>query len=1469
MATRASSGAHSSSSTSLSVLRRGLHVRLIDPASGGAYAFAKSESRERDGDGLVRGWLEVVPSSTRDAQNEDGETFDAKTMFRVLVRRDHGASGREGQGALYYGFEHIKSGLLLQRRQRGLQKLVFCSDKFGVNEQFDCHDVEDGVLRLVNRRCGGMWEVRVCVLKTESEIVEREVTMREKRSLAGDSVVHKGFGHMKNLISTFKRAQVGHVTEMNHMEDVIKSAIAQKNNQKLLFRIFVAWKKCTVKSKIHDALLRKAGIFHGERIIMSMKKVFSSWVEQCERTKRITQKADDRYHKIQIKCLRAHFHDWRNVTSRNKWCRLAVHRFSIKMERRTKSAVLIAWQGIINTLQVEREKRRRAERMMLEAVNNKLYSSFFAWQDAVARSRMNDAKARQSLARLTSRLMYRAFAEWHAVVKDKRSEALSGRKAITWFLCSTQRRYFTEWRSAARESARVRRVLARFVSRRRMSHLCHAFESWKEVLSDNATRKIAVAKALRRWQHRRVAQAFASWCEVVEHASLMRRRASQVAEKMRQNSSMAAMSMCFWGWAQVTETSRITRLNEKKENDLLEQRCEIFEKLQATRKLRKSFLSWYDYSTRKREQRSKLIWALNRMTGRILFTAFNAWMQVAADNKRRRDLARKVCMRASNRLVSTAFYTWREVVEDNIAARIHLSKVEKLVNLQLKNARRAQLRRLLCAWRERTVQKRQQRKLVAKAITSMRNRDLASAFNCWKAATQKYVHERRLMTRVAQRLRKSDLQRAFDTWSEFVEGEKSDRIIYQKAVKKMYFCKLYYAFTGWLTRTQEKKRQNALLLRAIHRFSGRRLQTAFYDWAHTVATLRHQRESVAKIVRRMKNRVIFEAFETWRVNAHNQRMQKAKIHKVIQHMMQRVLYASFDTWRIRVETKKFYRTVVGEFHERVRDRSLRASFTLWVSLTKENKERKLSILKEERLRSNKLAQILGSVTRRTLGYAFMQWRDHIRDVQRMKLNEIKARRVCIRMQTRTQSRAFARWLSYVDERRRIMKTAQTVILRMRQRQVSTAFQGWLSAVRTEKRQRIIIAHSIKRLKFRFLVKVFYTWIEFVHEARATRAYAQRIDNLVRVSLAKIRQRTKSRALNAWQFYTIDKKRQRTLVTKSLRRMGRHMLAKSFDGWISQITMMKRHRELVSTSIKRMQHRLLGKVFNSWSEYLKQIHSFRVVERRLQNIERAIAPLHVTHASVSDMVRVNVAMRWGLARNERIYRNPMFSAWLAYVRKISEHRTRTAQKMHEILATRACRKFLRVWRQYTEVMVYYRSTLKRSEKRVIRKVFSEWKMNVRPVVSSSQTQTLARYERASISTGWDFDKSYEENVRLLGVGSGRQTTTHVRYGHSSQHSTPKRSPITIQPIVVEPDSYEKQYRAVMSECESIEAEVDALSTVKESLQGQFDLLARDEALRASFARVSSTSSSLLQETRTYYSEIRFREPFSPVKPRRCP
>jgi protein SFI1 len=387
----------------------------------------------------------------------------------------------------------------------------------------------------------------------------------------------------------------------------------------------------------------------------------------------------------------------------------------------------------------------------------------------------------------------------------------------------------------------------------------------------------------------------------------------------------------------------------------------------------------------------------------------------------------------------------------------------------------------------------------------------------------------------------------------------------------------------------------------------------------------------------------------------------------------------------------------------------------------------------------------------------------------------------------------------------------------------------------------------------------------VDEARASRAYERRIEHAVKISLAKMLNRTLSRAFNEWNFKIIEQKRHRALVLKSLRRLRKNKLAQAFDGWSTHTLMMRRQKELVSTSLQRMRRRVLFKAFNGWSVYMKQMHSFRVVERRLQNVERAIAPLHVTHSSVSDMVRVNVAMRWGLARNERVYRNPMFTAWMRYSQRISEHRSRTVKKMHNILADRARRKFLRSWGQLVEVMKYHRLKTERRQKRVVRKFFSEWKMNVRSRIGSQETLLLAKYERATISTGWDFDKSYEENIRLLSIGRNRVASTEYSYG--SRYTTPTASPRTMQPTVVEPDSYEKRYRAVMSDVQTMEAEVEALTTVRESLQDQFDLLARDEALRATFARATSASVSLLEQTKhTYYSDRRYCEPFSPVKVR---
>jgi len=73
---------------------------------------------------------------------------------------------------------------------------------------------------------------------------------------------------------------------------------------------------------------------------------------------------------------------------------------------------------------------------------------------------------------------------------------------------------------------------------------------------------------------------------------------------------------------------------------------------------------------------------------------------------------------------------------------------------------------------------------------------------------------------------------------------------------------------------------------------------------------------------------------------------------------------------------------------------------------------------------------------------------------------------------------------------------------------------------------------------------------------------------------------------------------------------------------------------------------------------------------------------------------------------------------------------------------------------------------------------------------------------------------------------------------------------------------------MGEVNMYEAAQDdggSLENIRESLSGQFDLAARGDALRERVARVATESMNVLNEHRTFYSDRRFTEPFSPIRP----
>ena len=135
----------------MNTLREGVLVRLRDPSTWRLRAFVSMDSEERDL-GAVRAALRVRDEGVREESGDAAATFE---VFEETVCED------DVPMTTYYGFAHGPTGLMLQRKKRGLDKLAFCSNKFGVNEQFRAIDLEHGIVRLINRRCPGTFDVKI------------------------------------------------------------------------------------------------------------------------------------------------------------------------------------------------------------------------------------------------------------------------------------------------------------------------------------------------------------------------------------------------------------------------------------------------------------------------------------------------------------------------------------------------------------------------------------------------------------------------------------------------------------------------------------------------------------------------------------------------------------------------------------------------------------------------------------------------------------------------------------------------------------------------------------------------------------------------------------------------------------------------------------------------------------------------------------------------------------------------------------------------------------------------------------------------------------------------------------------------------------------------------------------------------------------------------------------------------------
>ena len=132
--------------------------------------------------------------------------------------------------------------------------------------------------------------------------------------------------------------------------------------------------------------------------------------------------------------------------------------------------------------------------------------------------------------------------------------------------------------------------------------------------------------------------------------------------------------------------------------------------------------------------------------------------------------------------------------------------------------------------------------------------------------------------------------------------------------------------------------------------------------------------------------------------------------------------------------------------------------------------------------------------RRSIGHAFIRWRNNARDliIQRRKVQ------VCLaRMSRRRCFSAFNTWHANARELGIQRRKVQTIVARMSQRRVLLAFNSWVSVAADLQRQRKVISYVLAKFMGRAKEAAFYDWLCVVEDRKHAETQA---DESLKVNL---------------------------------------------------------------------------------------------------------------------------------------------------------------------------------------------------------------------------------------------------------------------------------------------------------------------------------------------------------------------------------
>jgi ribosome-associated translation inhibitor RaiA len=175
---------------------------------------------------------------------------------------------------------------------------VFCTKKFGVNEQFTAtvDEYREKVVLTSRRQEKGAWEVRLEVLDA-SAALDTKAASEESTVEATTGRVDHPYGSSSIVMTRIARAlhkvRDEHENELTHRDDVIGALSMKHKNQQSVARVFAAWRQVRVQTLEHKEKMYRAARFLGDKLLTHRRRAFSKWREHAERVKVAALRADE------------------------------------------------------------------------------------------------------------------------------------------------------------------------------------------------------------------------------------------------------------------------------------------------------------------------------------------------------------------------------------------------------------------------------------------------------------------------------------------------------------------------------------------------------------------------------------------------------------------------------------------------------------------------------------------------------------------------------------------------------------------------------------------------------------------------------------------------------------------------------------------------------------------------------------------------------------------------------------------------------------------------------------------------------------------------------------------------------------------------------------------------------------------------------------------------------------------------